>query len=93
MERVDEVVVDRSGGGNERLARHLSAEDPLPLLIGTLATEHVPFDRLEIEDVEEFVDGHLTHSDSLASGNLDAALPVVSTHPTRFGPLVGPTMV
>ena len=53
MERVHDVAavvaVDRAGRGDEGLAGHLAAEDPLALLVRELAPEDVDLDRLEVE--------------------------------------------
>jgi hypothetical protein len=57
MERVDgPVLIDGSGRGYERLARHLSAEDSLAILLRGHAAENVDFDRFEIEKIDEVVD-------------------------------------
>ena len=48
-------------GGDERLARDLAAEDALAVLVGADAAEDVDLDRLEVEQLDERVDGLLRH--------------------------------
>ena len=68
MQRVDvAVVVDRAGRGHERLAGHLAAEDALAVLVGRHAPEDVDLDRLEVEQLDEVVDGVLGHARKVAA--------------------------
>src|SRR3954449_6007785 len=46
---------DRAAGGHQRLPRHLAAEHPLALLVGTAAPEDVHLDGFEVEDLDELV--------------------------------------
>ena len=70
------VVVDGAGGGDERLPRHLTPEDALPVLVGVDPAEDVDLDRLEVEQVDEGVDGGLVHGPSLpAVGDNQGRLP------------------
>ncbi len=62
MQRVDGAVLDRSSGGDERLACHLATEHALALFVGALATEDVLLDLLEVEQADEVVDRSLWHS-------------------------------
>ncbi len=43
-------------GGDQRLAGHLTAEDPLPLLLGAAPSEEVQFEFFEVEEGDEFVE-------------------------------------
>ena len=62
MQRVDvAVVVDRAGRGHQRLPRDLAAEDALAVLVGRHAPEDVDLDGLEVEQLDEGVDGVLGH--------------------------------
>ena len=49
--------VDRAHRGNQRLADHLAAIDPLPAGLRRAAAEQVHLERLEVENVEEILDG------------------------------------
>jgi hypothetical protein len=40
-------------GGDERLAGHLAAEDPLQVLVRAAASEDVDLDPLQIEELDE----------------------------------------
>src|SRR5918994_3804865 len=63
VERVDSPVgLDRAGGGHQRLAGHLPAEDPLAVLVRRDAPEDVDLDRLEVEQLDQIVDGVLRHA-------------------------------
>ena len=53
MQRVHGAPVDGAPGGNEGLASHLAAEDPLAVLVGAHAPEDVDFDGLQVEQVDE----------------------------------------
>ena len=50
-------VVDRAGGGDQRLAGDLAAEHPLAVLVGRAAAEEVDLDGFEIEQLDEVVEG------------------------------------
>jgi hypothetical protein len=56
---VDEpfVLVHRARGGDERLAGDLPAEDADPVLVGRETAEEVDLDRLEVEQLDEVVEG------------------------------------
>ena len=49
--------IDRAHGGDQRLPDHLTAEHALPADLRTAAAKQVHFQRLEIEEVEEILDG------------------------------------
>ena len=49
------VGVDGAAGGDERLPRHLPAEDPLALLVRAVAAEDVHLDGLEVQQLEQSV--------------------------------------
>jgi hypothetical protein len=69
VQRVDvAAVVDRPGRGHEGLPRHLAAEDALAVLVGRHAPEDVHLDRLEVEQLDEGVDGVLGHARNVAAG-------------------------
>ena len=57
VQRVHLAVFDGAPGGHERLAGHLAAEDALAVLVGLDATEDVDLDRLEVQQVDEEVQG------------------------------------
>ncbi len=57
MERVDVALGDRPSGGHEGLGGHLAPEHPLALLLGLGASEDVDLDGLEIEELDELVEG------------------------------------
>jgi hypothetical protein len=61
-------VVDRPSRGHEGLPRHLAAEDALAILVGRDAPEDVDLDRLEVEQLDEGVDGVLGHARKVAAG-------------------------
>ena len=50
-------LVDRAGGGDERLAGDLPAEHALALLVGGVTAEDVDLDRVEVEQGDEVVEG------------------------------------
>ena len=66
MKRVDLARADRPPGRHERLGRHLATEDPLNLLDRLDPPEEVDLDRLEIEQVDQLVEG-FAHRDMLAA--------------------------
>ena len=69
MQRVDAAVgVDRAGRGHEGLPGDLAAEDALAVLVGRHAAEDVDLDRLEVEQLDEGVDGVLGHGRNVAAG-------------------------
>ena len=51
------VVVDCATCGHQGLTRDLAAEDPLALLVGTEASEDVDLDDLEVEQLDQRVQG------------------------------------
>ena len=51
--------VDRVSSRDERLPRHLAAEDTLAILVECVPAEHVDLDYLEIEQVDEVIEGGL----------------------------------
>src|SRR5580704_3358187 len=57
MRRPRGDVRDGAAGGDQRLADHLAAEHPLPARLRRAAAEQVHLQRLEIENVEDFLDG------------------------------------
>ena len=58
MQRVHGAgLVDRAGGGDERLAGDLATEHSLALLVGGVAAEDVDLDRVEVEEIDEVVEG------------------------------------
>jgi hypothetical protein len=59
--------IDRPAGGHQRLGGHLSAEHPLTVLIGTDPPEDVDFDGLEVEEVDEKIEG-TAHASILSGG-------------------------
>ena len=56
MQRMDEPVVDRAAGRDERLARDLATEDALTILVGADATKQIHLELFELEDVDEVVE-------------------------------------
>jgi hypothetical protein len=60
VEGVDGAALDRAPRRHQRLARHLAAEDPQPVVVGAQAAEQVHLDPLEVEQVDELVErlGH-----------------------------------
>lgn len=61
MQRVHRpVALGRAAGGHQRLARHLSAEDPLEGLLRAPAPEDVDLDLLQVEQVDESL-GRIRH--------------------------------
>ena len=65
MQRVDPAVLDGAAGGHQGLGGHLAPEDPLALLVGLDAPEDVHLDGLEVEQVDQEVEG-LAHPAMLA---------------------------
>ena len=57
VQRVHLAVLDGSPCRHQRLARHLATEDALALLVGLDAAEDVDLDWLEVEQVDEEVEG------------------------------------
>ncbi len=57
MRRPRRHVLDGAAGGDQRLADHLAAEHPLPARLRRAAAEQVHLQRLEIENVEDFLNG------------------------------------
>ncbi len=51
------AALDRAHGGDQRLPDHLAAEHALPADLRRAAAEQVHLQRLEIEDVEQILDG------------------------------------
>ncbi len=56
VKRVADPIVDRSRGGHQRLAQHLTAEDPLGPILGTDPAEDIDFNGLEIEERQQLPD-------------------------------------
>jgi hypothetical protein len=50
-------LLDRTGGGDERLSDHLSAKDALPARLRREAAKEIYFQRLEVEDFQERFNG------------------------------------
>ena len=50
-------VFDRAGRGDQRLTGDLAAEHALAALVGRAAAEDVDLDRLEVEQLDEIVEG------------------------------------
>ncbi len=61
------VGLHGAGGGDERLADHLAAEDALPADLRAATAEEVVLQRLQVEDAEEVLDG-VRHEDPLPPG-------------------------
>ena len=57
MRRPRGDVLDGAAGRDQRLADHLAAEHPLPARLRRAAAEQVHLERLEIENVEDFLNG------------------------------------
>src|SRR5579862_2909934 len=57
MRRPRGDVLDGAAGGHQRLADYLAAEHPLPARLRRAAAEQVHLQRLEIENVEDFLNG------------------------------------
>jgi hypothetical protein len=57
MKRMDLPVFDGASRRDQRLARHLAAEDTLPLLVGLCPPEDVDLYRLEVQQVDEELEG------------------------------------
>ena len=55
------------GRGGQRLGQHLAAEDPLQLGVGLPRPEQPDLDLLQVEQVDQLVDG-LRHGLSLSAG-------------------------
>ena len=52
--------VDRPAGCDERLARHLPAEHPLAPLLRAAPAEQVDLERLQVEELDQVVEGALS---------------------------------
>ena len=63
VQRVHPPVLDRAPRRHQRLPGHLTAEDPLALLVGLGAPEDVDLNGLEVEQIDEEVQGcaHRAH--------------------------------
>ncbi len=63
MQRVHlQFVRHRPGRRHQGLARHLAAEHPLAVLVGAEPPEDVDLDGLEVEQVDQGIDGLLVHA-------------------------------
>ena len=71
------ALVDRACRGDQCLSGHLSAEDPLAVLVGGGASEDVDLDRLEVEQRHQVVEGGLAGHDRFG-GVVRRGLGVVS---------------
>ena len=67
VQRVRSPAFDRSPGGHQRLCRHLAAEHALTVLIGAHTPKDVDLDGLEIEKVDQKIEG-FTHAPILTGG-------------------------
>ena len=70
----------RASGRHKRLSQHLSAENALHAVLGTLAAENVLFDLLQVEQLEDFLNRRIrVHVASLnhALGPAQAAPPLI----------------
>ena len=68
MQRVHVALAYRAGSGHQRLARHLSAEDALPVFLWADPAEDVDLERLEIEEFDEMLQGRGHGGCSLRAG-------------------------
>ena len=67
MEGVHAAIgLDGAGRGHERLTGDLAPEDALRLDLRADAAEHVDLDVLEVEELDQLVDGRLLHRDIVA---------------------------
>ena len=57
MQRVGPPGLDGASRRHQGLGRHLAAEDPLAVLVGAHAPEDVDLDGLEVEEVDQEVQG------------------------------------
>ena len=57
MRRPCRHVVDGAAGRDQRLADHLAAEHPLPVRLRRAAAKQVHLKRLEIENIDDFLNG------------------------------------
>ncbi len=57
--------VDGAGGGNQRLASDLAAKDALAIFVRRASAKQVDFDRLEVKELDEVIEGIL-HPSMLA---------------------------
>ena len=65
--------LDGPARGHQRLGRHLAAEHPLAVLVGAHPPEDVDLDGLEVEEVDQKIEG-IAHRSILPAGALpDAA--------------------
>ena len=72
MRRPQRHALDRAAGRDQRLADDLSAEHPLPPRLRRAAAKQVQFERFEIEDINQFLDGG-GHAVSRCAGAVTAA--------------------
>src|ERR1700675_3543731 len=57
MHGVRRRALDRAYRGNQRLPNHLAAKHALPAGLRAAAAEQVHFERFEIENIEQILDG------------------------------------
>src|ERR1700680_1482842 len=57
VQRMRWPAFDRAAGCDQRLADHLAAEDALPADLRAAAAKEIFFQRFEVENVEEILDG------------------------------------
>ncbi len=50
-------IFDSAAGGDQRLTDHLTAENPLPPRLGRASAKQIDFERFEIKEREELVNG------------------------------------
>ena len=57
MRRPGRHVIDGAAGRDQRLADDLAAEHPLPARLRRTAAKQIHFERFEIENINQFLDG------------------------------------
>ena len=89
MQRVDPAVLDGAARRHEGLGRHLAAEDPLALLVGLDPAEDVDLDGLEVEQVDQEVQG-VAHGTTCIAGRSPTRPRSARRRPGRRPPLPVP---
>ena len=83
MERVDAAVLHCATRRHQSLRRHLTAEDPLSLLVWLGAPEDVHLNRLEVEQVHQEIQ-RVTHLTPIIAGADDRRRPACPPAPTNM---------
>ena len=73
VQRVDVAALDGPARRHQRLGGHLASEHPLPVLVGADPTEDVDLDGLDIEELDEEIEG-VAHDPIFAGGHKEQAV-------------------